>query len=308
MFNDWFYDAVQRLGPVGYIALMVLMALAIAALLPYSFTRLRFLRIMEDTPTARVRSAAQGFVELEGQVEFPRTPALRSPLQSRPCVWWSYRIEELDPEDKGFTLFTTLYMAVMSLLQMRPTGRLLDSGTSHECFLIRDASGACVVDPDSAEVMGAQTRTWRIGSKRLEESVIAVGDPIYALGVFNTPRDLPAEVEAREVGTLISEWKLNRLELARRFDANQNGELEAAEWEAAWQAATAQVRQRHARPGPVPELHVLCKPKDGRPFVLSGVSQERLVARFWFQSITRLLACAILASLMLWTLRIRGLI
>ena len=51
-------------------------------------------RLIEDTPRSRVRSAAQGYVELAGRATgLPGTQNL-APLTQRPCVWWRFRIQK----------------------------------------------------------------------------------------------------------------------------------------------------------------------------------------------------------------------
>jgi hypothetical protein len=282
------HDWVSHLGPIHYWTLTAAMTVALLGLAAFTFRRLQLLRLMEDTPTSRVRSAAQGFVELEGRVEPAREP-LTSPLRAIPCVWWSYRIEELDPG-------------------ARAAGPAEEAGRSRECFLIRDGTGACVVDPDRAHIVGVQTETWMKGTQRMQESVIRLGQKLYALGLFRTPEDHAEKAERREVGVLISEWQLNRIELARRFDANRDGQMDATEWDAAWQAATAQIGQRRAGQDPLPDLHVLCDPADRRPFVLSVLGERRLTGQAWFQSITGLLAAMLVGVFLLWFLSVRGLL
>ena len=288
MLTSWLHDTVLQLNAVQYGGAAALVALALAAVLVLCFRGLRTLRLIEDMPTSQVRSAAQGYVEFEGKVECADGKPLRSPLQDIPCVWWRYRVEEMDPgEDRG-------------------AGRRVEGGRSHECFVMRDGTGACVIDPDQAQIVGAETRAWTQGTRRFEESVIRAGQPLYALGLFRTPENHAEDAERREVGALISTWQLDRLELARRFDANRNGTLDDAEWAAAWQAATAEVRAR--RPDRPTELHVLCRPADRRPYLLSVLSQRTLASRYWFQSITGLLAAATLTTLLVWSLRVRGLL
>ena len=53
---------------------------------------LRIARLIEDTPTSRIRSAAQGYVELSGRGLPLQGTANLAPLTQRPCVWWRYRI------------------------------------------------------------------------------------------------------------------------------------------------------------------------------------------------------------------------
>jgi len=308
---SWFspYDFVVGMPGPAYAITIGLVGLALIVLLVVSFKRLQRFRLIEDTPTALVRSAAQGFVELEGSAQAARTP-LTSPLRALPCVWWSYSIEEFDTEGafdrEGSGGVAFLITSLFRLVTSRRAGRVVESGTSFECFLIRDVTGACIVDPTHAEVVGANQETWSQGNKRFEECTIAVGQPLYALGQFKTPRDYAAEAEAREVGELDRTWQLDRIKLAERFDANRNGEIDDAEWEVIWQAAKAQVRKRRETEGAEPELHVLCNPEDRRPLLISALPQERLTNRYWFESVLSLLTTVMLVTVMVWLLGARG--
>ena len=49
---------------------------------------------MEDTPTSKIRSAAQGYVELSGHGELMEGPKIIAPLTSKYCTWYSYKVEE----------------------------------------------------------------------------------------------------------------------------------------------------------------------------------------------------------------------
>jgi hypothetical protein len=272
---------VLHLGPIHFWVLFAGLSLALLACAWHCFRHLLRLRLVEDTPTARVGSAAQGYVELEGTVDLPRGQPLVSPLRGVPCAWWSYRKEDLE-------------------------ARVVESRKSDEMFLIRDASGACAIDPREAEVIGADTESWSEGAHGFSESVIRIGQPLYVLGLFKTAHDHGEKTFRREVGTLISTWQLDRLELARRFDANRDGHLDDTEWAAAWQAAADEVRRRRSEHDPV--LHILCRPRDRRPFVLSVLGQQRLAGRLWFRSITSLLLATTIATLLVWSLRVRGLL
>jgi len=56
------------------------------------FQTLRRYRIIQNTPTSRIRSMAAGPVELCGRID--PSPTLVSPLTATPCAWWSIRIEK----------------------------------------------------------------------------------------------------------------------------------------------------------------------------------------------------------------------
>jgi hypothetical protein len=275
------HEFILRLGPIHFTVMFVAFAFAAWACAAYCFRKLRQLRLIEDTPTALIGSAAQGYVELEGCVELPHKRPLLSPLRGVPCAWWSYRIEDFE-------------------------NRVVDSRKSDELFLVRDATGACAIDAREAEVIGAETQAWSKGAQGFSESVIRVGQPLYVLGLFKTAHDHGDKSFKREVGALISTWKLNRLELARRFDTNQDGTIDDAEWDAAWQAATAEIRRRRTERDPV--LHIVCNPRDRRPFLLSVLGQRQLAGRLWFQSITSLLLTGAIGTLLAWSLRVRGLL
>jgi hypothetical protein len=51
-------------------------------------------RAVADTPTSRVASAPQGYVELFGRAKPHPGMSMTSPVSMRPCVWFRYRIEE----------------------------------------------------------------------------------------------------------------------------------------------------------------------------------------------------------------------
>lgn len=103
-----------------------------------SFSRLKLLRAITNTPTSKVRSAAMGFVELNGLAE-PDGEPLTGPLSGVPCVWWRFTVEEerkrTNSEGESETYWHTLADERLD----RP-------------FRLRDATGELRVDPQGAEV------------------------------------------------------------------------------------------------------------------------------------------------------------
>ena len=85
-------------------------ALALLALFRF-FVRLRRDRLVADTPAMRMRSAAQGYVKVNGRAE-PAGPApTGAPLSLRPCVWWDYEIAQEERDSKGNTRWNTVERA-----------------------------------------------------------------------------------------------------------------------------------------------------------------------------------------------------
>jgi hypothetical protein len=306
------HDFVVTLPAAAYALLFAGVAAIMVWLFRHAFVCMRRFRIIEDTPTANIRSAAQGFVEIEGRVAAIAGDPMHSPLRRMPCVWWSYRIEELETGighvgDTGWWgLLAAFVLFTLHLFEVRRTGKLVNEGTSGEFFLIRDPTGTCLVDPSDAHVIGAKTKVWTIGEMRYEESVIATGDRLYALGLFHTHRQHLETSEPQEISQLIEEWKQDQEKLVERFDTNKDGRIDQREWEAARAAAMQEVRQRRQERCADPELHILCQPKDRRPFVLSLLSQTRLVNHYWFYCVLSLLGSLMMGVLILWSLSARG--
>ncbi|WP_132683118.1 GIDE domain-containing protein, partial [Pseudomonas aeruginosa] len=170
-------------------------------------------RLLGDVPTSRIRSAAQGFVELYGVLEEGPEGPLQAPLTGKPCLWWRYRIE-VEEKRSG----------------REKAWRTVDKGASESPFGLRDATDACLVDPRGAEVRPLTQQRWEafreapidtlrllesfgtlVGGERLyryTEERLHAGEPLYALGEFRSSgggrQGLDAE---RAQGAVIREWK-----------------------------------------------------------------------------------------------------
>lgn len=258
------HDTGSRKAWLGALTAILLTAMAAWA------ANLRRHRLIEDIPTSRIASAAQGYTELVGRSEqFPDT-VLPARLSGRPCVWYRYQIET---RDSGGHWQVEAF------------------GTSDDSFLLRDETGVCVIDPEGAEVTTSRRRVWTEGRERFTEWLILPGDPLYAMGEFRTlDHDGLARDTRREVGELLAEWKREPQALLRRFDANGDGKIDLAEWEVARRAAEAEVAARERERASAFALHLMAKPRDGRPYLLSNVEPRRLVRRYRLWSFVHLAA------------------
>lgn len=248
-----------------------------------AFAALHRARLIENTPTSRIRSAAQGYVELEGDARWLPGPQIRSPLSGEPCCWWRYRIEQRQTHT-WYGRRTTRW-------------RTIASGVSDELFLLTDATGECIVDPHGARVHPSVRRTWRgptprpgrrpdgpswlqFGDYRYHEELLQVGDPVYALGWFHTPSTYESLDETSALIERLQQYKRDRNMLLARFDADGNGYIDAQEWEQARRAALKEVRAERLQRALDPDLHVLCRPPDRRPYLLSTLTQAALARRY----------------------------
>jgi len=251
---------------------LLLAALGAGAAGMGQFFRLqRHRRMMEDTPTSRIRSAAQGDVELIGKAQAPDAP-LFSPITRTACCWYRYKIERRDSESQS-------------------KWTVEEHGVSTAQFWLDDGTGRCIVDPEGAEVRALTRSTWTgataqalpgtrgevmmVGDNdhRYTEHLILHGQTLYALGWFASLSPLQASPH-EEVRERIAAWKADPQQ-RRAFDANQDGELNMAEFEHLRQQAAATVEAERRERAAQPQTHVLRKPKN-RLFLLTTEPHDGL--------------------------------
>jgi hypothetical protein len=243
----------------GWLASLGLMAaISIVAWL----SALKRLRAIRDTPTSRVASAAQGYVELAGRGK-PFGEPMISTLSRLPCLWHRYRIDEKNDDNEW---------------------RTIDKGESTEPFLLDDGSGTCIVDPSDAEILTKYKDTWREAQFRYTEWKLINSDRLYVIGEFRT-RSGAVEFDGRaELDALLAEWKQDKPALHARFDLNGDGELDMQEWMLARQAARREVAKKQREAHAQPDIHLIGQPRDGKLFLISNLAPERLSRRYLFWS------------------------
>lgn len=246
----------SRQGWIGCLSLMALISLFAW------LSALRRLRAVRDTPTSRIASAAQGYVELIGRGKPLSDPPLLSKLRPLPCLWYRYRIEHKDSNGKWHTE---------------------DSGESEDSFVLEDETGQCVIDPCGAEILTTHKDTWRQGDYRYTEWKLLQHDLIYAIGQFKTIGGSSVALSANEeLKTVLTEWKQDSRTLHARFDLNNDGALDMQEWMLARQAAKREAEKRISAARAEPDISFLAQPHDGRLFLISNMKQDNLARRYWF--------------------------
>jgi len=224
-------------------------------------------RHIQDLPTSRVASAAQGYVELFGRTERLPGELLTSRLSRTPCCWYSFEIQEKVSDDKW---------------------KAVDSGSSVEHFLLVDDTGQCVISPEGAEVLTHDHKSWEEGSYRHSEWLLLPAAPLYAIGEFSTTTAGAAAVgeERADVGALLAQWKADQKQLRERFDLDRDGRISLKEWELARLQARREVRARQSemQSRSVEGVHILRKPGDGRLFLLANELPDKIGSRYRFWS------------------------
>lgn len=305
--------ALAGLSPEEYrFTLGVLWVLSLVSL--YYFARnWKRLRIIEDTPTAKLRSAHQGYVELTGKGQLPDGQPVYAPLSNHPCLWYRSQIEEQETfTGKGRnTRWNVVYQAV-----------------SDHRFKLVDGAASCMVDPSDAEVKGFEQLVWygntewpgrtqilesqsivhaMANTYRYTECLILPGQPLYVLGQFSTV-SATAQRPVREIMIrLINDWKQNQQQLRNRFDTNRDGRIDQDEWEVARLKAQSEAQHIHQQLALQPDEHIIAKPDHiNRPFIISIYPQAVLAGQYRSNALAALAAAILLAGYAIWLMHLHG--
>jgi len=142
-------------------------------------------RLIENTPTARVRSMAMGLVEVNGAVS--SRSAVNAPFSGRPCAYWQVDV---------------------SVRSGRNGWRVVHRDQSGNPFFLKDETGVALVYPQGAECRvqyqvqeecvglalpdcyveylkehaPPHSALWRLGGMRFRERALEDGQHAYVLG------------------------------------------------------------------------------------------------------------------------------
>lgn len=187
------------------------------------FRSWRIHRLIEDTPTARIRSMAMGLVELSGQIE--NRSRVTGPFSGRECAYWELDVSTLAGGRRGQNHW-----------------RIVHQANSGSPFYLRDTTGVALVYPQGAELRtsyGVQESTtgfgvpqmymdymdsqglgmrhvWALGGMRFRERILENGASVYVLGRANPKamsRSISDEGELEEAleATGTDAWVARRL-------------------------------------------------------------------------------------------------
>ncbi|HEY5264884.1 MAG TPA: GIDE domain-containing protein [Steroidobacteraceae bacterium] len=266
-------------------------------------------RVIEDTPTSKVRSAAQGYVELSGHGMLPPNAENRAPLTGKPCTWWRYKIEERRYAGRSRSWTT------------------IQNDTSAIPFLLDDGTGQCLIDPRGAEVFPGASNVWYGPSEwpqvcipsgsgifgrlvdalvtdkyRYTEHRLQAREQVYAIGAFRSLGGVSIENPDDQVAAVLRDWKQDQGALLARFDSNHDGTISREEWDLARAAARKQVLDGRDAQTQQPGVGVLADPADGRSFLLAASDGESLARRFRLRALTGLLVFVASTATLAWML------
>ncbi|MGD8840580.1 MAG: GIDE domain-containing protein [Gammaproteobacteria bacterium] len=270
---------ILGLSNSDYTVIYAVLAAILLFLLYFAYNAFRRFRYMDGTATSKIRSAAQGHVELKGLGEFLPEDTIISPFSGRRCIWYHCTIDKKQRRGK------------------RTTWTNISDERSDHLFRIVDDTGDCIIDPDDAYVVPETDLTWYgsstdrrahppgtrrlislgIGNYRFRERLILPATRIYALGWFRTIHSNPSDtLISKQAEDLVRQWKIQPQRYLRKFDFDANGKIQKDEWKAIRGAARGEVLAQLSKQKQ--QHHVLSRPTDRRqPFILSARPEEDLV-------------------------------
>lgn len=244
---------------------------------PYALVLLHYKRMVENTPTSRVRSLAMGMVELEGRTR--QYYNLKTTHSRTRCIYYRCRYYRLHRTSDG--------MQRRKLMRETDSGRLpfyLEDDTGH--ILVRPEGALLLISKYRQEFYGAESM-WlpaelQSTMTRIYEDLIAEGANVYILGHARPER----------VGPAITDRIVDRLRLLKRdrerlmeYDTNGDGQIDGPEWDAARADAERQAYTESLMDQTPAEHAVIRKPRYGfLPFIISDTEKgitRRLAVRFW---------------------------
>jgi hypothetical protein len=259
-------------------------------------------RVFSDTPVVRIRSAAQGYVHVQGRAGQPPGDPITAPLSGIRCVWWDYHIERRANSSESRRSWTTI-----------------DRAASVAPFSLEDGDAQCLIGPVGAEITPTGKSVWygdtarplagipphqsQIVSEqdyRYTERVIAEGVQLSVLGELRS--DSAVSETDQQVAAVLAGWKKDQQSLLQRFDSNHDGRIDQDEWAAARVAARTQV-QAGGQGSSVSRVSVVGQTTHGAPFVITPLDARQLVSREKLKTIVALVASLVAVIVTVWAIR-----
>ncbi|OUS30467.1 hypothetical protein A9Q99_05790 [Gammaproteobacteria bacterium 45_16_T64] len=254
-------------------------------------------RLIEDTPTSKIRSASQGYVELVGVAKKYEDAPIIAPLSGQTCLWYYYKIERYERSGKS------------------SSWRTIETKSSDRYFTLQDETGECSVDPCKADIISRWKDEWRgnerrptsmlgqesllFGSRyRYTEHRIHEDDALYALGLFQTVY-APSlkEQKKHKVSEILNEWKKDQDSLLARFDTDGDGEIDLQEWANARKAAAKQAHYYVEQNADNSPMHIMTRsPQRRNPYIVSNKDPKEVSRRYrWIAA-----GCGLAFAISIW--------
>jgi hypothetical protein len=178
------------------------------------FRDLRLKRLIQNTPTSRIRSMAMGLVEVNGDIGC--RSSVTAPFSGRRCAAWNVDI---------------------SIRGRKDTWTVVHRATSGHPFFVRDDTGTALILPFGADcrvhfgveevcagvslpetyanymaTLGVRQYLWRMGLLRFRERVLEEGARVFVLGTATAPSmELAISDGEAMAATGTDDWRASRV-------------------------------------------------------------------------------------------------
>ena len=266
-------------------------------------------RLIENTPTSRVRSVAAGLCELHGKAKSRSNP-LRGPLSNAPCVFYKYSIERYEKswhteaEDDSSHVFFLIDDGTGQAL-INPAGAEFDLGDPH--FQFEGGGPFATPLPNNLiaflDSLCIEYKTRSAGyGMRFKEWIIDEQDELFVLGTAHKEAISTSDFTKR-LQAAIAELKSNPQDL-RKVDTDKDGRISAGEWDAAVNAIRQHLLEeelRNSQTAGFPDT-VISQGEEEKVFILSKESKKEfgtwLGLGFFLSVFTGPMLCIVAAVLL----------
>jgi len=234
----------------------------------------RHAAVVKDTPTTPIGMATDGYREFEGTIEAIAGPPVVAPLTRWPCVWYHARVEKYEHRRSGES--------------GQGSWVLVREWTSAAPFLVRDATGACIVSPLLAEVTPTDKSWWHGDSEApRDRNPKKVGPAESAKGMLDVPGSLKyryseERIYAGDPLLVLGEFSSNRFDRTAPDDEDDEGlhaeagdDVHEGEGDSAEALRRDDVLFDEARKV---TRAVIARGSGARPFILTTTSQAQHIA------------------------------
>jgi len=175
----------------------------------------KYVLFLGNIPTARARSASQGYVELIGKARPMSTSPLYVPDMDIPCVWYEYEYKIGQGDDSQ-----TIYKR------------------ADQSFLVDDDTGTCRIDPLYIKFITKNSKKRSLTGSLVDYSGVTwvrwieVGEEVHVYGNFTS-----LYIDYGKQGKDLKKSRLKKLkndhERLMIYDKNRDGNIGIDEWEEA---------------------------------------------------------------------------
>ena len=314
--NILFFSApavIKYADPVHFYSNVLFFLFGVIVSLYLCYLFLLKVRIIEDTPTSKIRSAAQGYVKLCGEQKYFIGKPLISPFTQKSCTWYKYEIGQY----------------------RRGNWIQIECQCSDNLIEMYDETDVCLIDTKGAEIIVPidAIHYWEgIGKSRTlaniptsstkvsympdpyiyKEYVMNDDELLYVMGHFETvstkinPLYLTFYKEV-QIKKLLDRWKKNKGKLLSYFKKDEKDNLTEEEWQVVSQIANKRVNKQISNNLGYYTVNVISNKNraDRYPFIVSAINEIEAINMFQLEYLLYVSLFLISLSNLGWLLQAR---